>query len=126
MMAARELTWEPVPWDAAEDVELRQRAGFNARAAMGIVWTAVPRDNFPAEGLFGKSREGFIENDVQYYAATESEWLLLAENIWHGFPDPPRWCLISRPAGGASGAWEGWGCFDPLPGAWGVPGESEA
>lgn len=83
-------TWEPVPWDLSVGDSRQQKEGYRKRSNLPIQWRPVPYTDFPNEGLFGKQREWFISNDIAYVAEHADEELILIQNIWHGFPDPPE------------------------------------
>ena len=112
--------WEPIPWNAAEDVARSQHEGFTQRAAKPLLWIKIDIQNFPTAGVLGHDREWFIKYDIAYFTNNENEDLIIIDNPWHGFPDPPRWGLASRPSG-TTGAWQMWGHFPELPPAWIVP-----
>ncbi|MBO9711960.1 hypothetical protein [Sphingomonas sp.] len=117
--------WEPVPWDCAEAEADRQALGFGRRAGLAIDWRRVPWSDLPPEGVFGLDRERLSRADVQYFASLAGEELLLIENVWSGWPDPPPWGLMSRQMDGAAGAWSHWGHFRDLPAAWRLPAADE-
>ena len=110
--------WEPVPWKAVGPQADAQEMGFHQRAMKPLVWTKVDWSNFPDEGIFGKSRDYLLERDVAYVTTFDGEDLVLTQGLWHGFPDPPEWGLLSRVAGEESAKWEHWGHFPVLPVAW--------
>lgn len=113
--------WEPIPWELAGRKADAQERGFHERALKPLVWTKVDWKNFPAEGIFGQDRDWFVSNDIAYVTTFDSEDLILIDNTWFGFPDPPRWGLASRAEGTTD--WQLWGSFPDLPKAWTVPGE---
>ena len=113
--------WEPIPWDAPDDVADEQERGFYARATAAIVWSKVPFADFPAEGIFGRPIDWFRALDIEYFATHAGEELVLLHNFWSGWPDPPEWGLASRPCGNPDGAWSRWGHFDNMPASWSVP-----
>lgn len=117
--------WEPIPWDAPEVVAAAQAKGFEHRSCMPLVWTKLDWENFPEEGIFGKTRDWFISEDVAYVTTFESEDLILFQNLWYGFPDPPEWGLASRAAGNVDAKWEMWGHFPTWPQAWGTASTSD-
>jgi len=49
--------------------------------------------NFPDGGIFGQPRDWFVSNDIVCVAISDTEELILIQNTWHGFPDPPEWGL---------------------------------
>lgn len=113
--------WEPIPWDATGPLVEEQRGGFCLRSLKLIIWTKVDWQNFPKSGIFGHDRDWFISHDIAYVATFDHEDLLLIQNIWFGFPDPPEWALASRPAGDSAATWAMWGHFPLLPSLWQVP-----
>lgn len=110
--------WEPNPWDMQGAAVDAQELGFHERAIKPIRWMRVPRNEFPLSGIFGHDRDWFSSHDIAFYATFDAEDLILIQNIWHGFPDPPEWGLASRPAGAISGPWSHWGHFPDLPDIW--------
>jgi hypothetical protein len=110
--------WEPFPWDAQGSQVVEQELGFHRRALKPLVWTKINWLNFPEEGIFGHDREWFSSHDIAYVATFDDEELVLIQNTWHGFPDPPEWRLASRSAGNAAARWQEWGHFPRLPEAW--------
>ncbi|MBN3726007.1 hypothetical protein [Burkholderia sp. Ac-20379] len=113
--------WEPIPWNMTGAAVDAQELGFHVRARKPIHWTCTPWHDFPQSGIFGRDREWFSSNDIAFYATFEGEELILIQNTWHGFPDPPEWGLASRPAGQAEASWSQWGHFPDLPTAWVMP-----
>ncbi len=113
--------WEAIPYDLTGEAAEEQRRGFHARASKPIICAPVPFKTFPAAGIFGHARDWFSDNEIACYASFDGEDLLLIQNTWHGFPDPPEWGLASRPAGTAVARWAMWGHFPKLPTAWTVP-----
>lgn len=111
--------WEPIPYDMRGEAADAQERGFHRWATQAIDWQRVPMLDFPAEGLLGHDRDWFRDREVDFYASHEDEDLILWDNIWNGFPDPPRWGLASRVGAGAR--WEVWGHFPDLPIAWNMP-----
>lgn len=116
--------WEPIPWKLAGEEADAQEHGFHERALKPLVWTRVDWKNFPPDGIFGYDRDWFVSNDIAYVATFGDEDLVLIDNTWAGFPDPPRWGLASRATGAE--VWQMWGHFPDLPNAWTVPGEVDA
>ncbi|WP_258128311.1 hypothetical protein [Achromobacter anxifer] len=114
--------WEPVPWDMTGAAADAQELGFHERAMKPVLWTRAPWQDFPESGIFGRDRDWFVSNDIAYYATIDGEDLILIQNTWHGFPDPPEWGLASRPEGQAAASWSHWGHFPNLPVAWEMPG----
>lgn len=113
--------WEPHPWDMQGAAVDTQELGFHERAIKPISWMRVSWNEFPLSGIFGHDREWFSSNDIAFYATFDSEDLILIQNIWHGFPDPPEWGLASRPADEINVPWSHWGHFPDLPGIWEMP-----
>jgi hypothetical protein len=113
--------WEPIPWEMNGPQADEQERGFHQRALKPLIWSKVDWKNFAAHGIFGCDRDWFLRNDVAYVSTFDNEDLVLFQNMWHGFPDPPEWGLASRPAGNTAAKWEMWGHFPMLPGAWQVP-----
>jgi hypothetical protein len=113
--------WEPIPWNASEDVAAEQERGFHQRAKAAIAWKLVPLDDFPIEGIFGRPREWFRSNDIVFFASHAGEDLVLIQNTWSGWPDPPEWGLASRPSGMSDAEWIHWGHFPRLPARWTLP-----
>lgn len=113
--------WEPVPWDAEGPQVDAQELGFHQRALTPLVWTKIDWSCFPAEGIFGRDRDWFMRHEIEWVATHDEEHLILIRNSWHGWPDPPEWCLASRPIGNDTVEWQSWGCFPFLPASWTVP-----
>ena len=110
--------WEPAPWPMDAHAADKQEQGFHRRSQMPIDWQSIPWKAFPTEGIFGHSKEWLSDVDAAFFATFEGEDLLLIDNTWFGWPDPPRWGLASRPHGHANMQWERWGYFPELPPAW--------
>jgi hypothetical protein len=113
--------WEPAPWTMAAAAADEQERGFHRRATRSISWERVPWAAFPPEGIFGHDSDWFSSFEVHFVASSDGEDLLLIQNIWHGWPDPPEWGLASRPSGRTDVRWQRWGHFPVLPSAWIVP-----
>ncbi|QDT72020.1 hypothetical protein I41_11850 [Lacipirellula limnantheis] len=113
--------WEPIPWNAVGPQVDEQEKGFHQRALKPLVWTKVDWNEFPEDGIFGRDRDWFVDNDISYATTFDDEDLILIQNTYFGFPDPPEWGLASRPTGNAEARWEWWGLFPDLPAAWVVP-----
>lgn len=118
--------WEPNPWDMKGAAVDEQERGFHERAMKRILWMSAPWNEFPKSGIFGYDRDWFVSNDISFYATFENEDLILIQNTWHGFPDPPEWGLASRPAGQAASQWSLWGHFPEPPSQWVIPRASDA
>ncbi|BBF71065.1 hypothetical protein [Sphingomonas bisphenolicum] len=112
--------WEPIPYTLTGAEADEQELGFHERALKAIDWTRLPWKRFPSEGIFGKDKEWFEFVDAEFYAVVDGEDLILIQNIWHGFPDPPEWGLATKPMG-QDVAWSRWGHFPDLPASWRVP-----
>ncbi|MEO0441253.1 MAG: hypothetical protein AAF067_10285 [Pseudomonadota bacterium] len=110
--------WEPVPWNARGHKADAQEKAFHERALKPIVWRKIDWERIPEGGLFGFSKEDLQSRDISWFAEHDGEELLLIDNIWFGFPDPPRWGLAWRPAGQAEAKWQHLGHFPDLPKAW--------
>ncbi|WP_034158791.1 hypothetical protein [Sphingomonas sp. ERG5] len=115
--------WEPAPWPMAADAADAQERGFHRRATTPIVWQRLPWKTFPPEGIFGEQEDWFRAADVEFFASFGGEDLLLIQNCWFGWPDPPEWGLASRP-GGEGVDWARWGHFRDLPTSWEMPNET--
>jgi len=113
--------WEPTSWPMEAKAAERQKFGFIERSKRSILWKNVPWKCFPAEGLFGKDEDWFRSHDVGYIALLEHECLILIQNLYFGFPDPPEWGLASRSNLKGSEKWTHWGYFKTLPKAWMFP-----
>lgn len=113
--------WEPVFWGTSGNAADELEQGFHERAMKPIAWTAIPFKNFPIEGIFGLSKDPLTEIDAAYFAVLDGEELLLIDNTWFGWPDPPRWGLASRPSDRHDLLWKHWGHFPDLPAEWNVP-----
>ncbi|MBO9498229.1 MAG: hypothetical protein J7496_07170 [Novosphingobium sp.] len=109
--------WEPVPWELQGEAADDQERGFHERALRSISWTPINWSDFPSEGIFGKTRDQLSAIDGAFFAFADGEELFLIDNIWNGWPDPPRWGLISRSPEQAAG-WIHWGHFEDIPKAW--------
>jgi hypothetical protein len=117
--------WEPSPWPMGAKAADQQEIGFHERATKPISWKQIPWNSFPDEGIFGHTREWLSSVDAAFYATIDAEDLLLIDNVWFGWPDPPRWGLASRPNGNNNGKWTQWGHFPELPQSWDVPEETK-
>lgn len=113
--------WEPNPWDMEGTAVDAQELGFHERAMKPIPWRRAPWSDFPPSGIFGRDRDWFVSNDIVFYATFDGEELILIQNTWHGFPDPPEWGLASRQAGQVGAPWSQWGHFADLPHSWVIP-----
>jgi hypothetical protein len=78
-------------------------------------------ESFPVEGIFGLSKGSLTKIDAAYFAVLDGEELLLIDNTWFGWPDPPRWGLASLPADRHELEWKHWGHFPDLPAEWKIP-----
>ena len=116
--------WEPSPWPMVTDAAEAQELGFHKRAQMPIGWEPIPWKSFPEQGIFGHAKDWLSSVDAAYFASFGGEDLLLIDNTWFGWPDPPRWGLASRPCGRHDRQWDRWGHFPDLPAAWHVPTEA--
>ncbi|MDP1736183.1 MAG: hypothetical protein Q8L23_01950 [Caulobacter sp.] len=110
--------WEPIPWTLSGEHADAQEREFHLRAGKAILWSPVPLRAFPSGGLLGQDRSWFVANDVAFVATVDGEDLVLIDNTWFGFPDPPRWGLATRPADRFDLPWRSWGHFPDLPQAW--------
>ena len=114
--------WEPSPYDLTGEAAELQESGFQERAKWPISWVRLPRwDEFPTEGILGRDREFFLSIDAVCYASCEGEDLLLMQNAWFGWPDPPEWGLVSKVAQPSGTKWRPWGYFPRCPRRWKVP-----
>jgi hypothetical protein len=118
--------WEPAPWPMAADAANDQERGFHERAMRQIIWSPIPWLSFPQDGIFGHSKDWLSSVDAAFFATSEDEDLLLIENTWSGWPDPPRWGLASRPSSELNHQWQRWGHFPDLPSAWTLPARDGA
>jgi len=118
--------WEPVPWEMDADAADEQERGFHKRAQMAIQWQAIPWKSFPSAGIFGHQRDWLSSVDAAFFATAGEEDLLLIDNTWSGWPDPPRWGLASRPSGQNDFPWQRWGHFPDLPPAWNIPASTQS
>lgn len=116
--------WEPAPWPMDTEAADLQEQGFHDRAQLAIQWSPIPWKTFPEDGIFGRPKDWFLSVDATFFATVGEEDLLLIDNTWSGWPDPPRWGLASRPQGQSNLPWERWGHFPNLPSAWHVPNVS--
>lgn len=110
--------WEPNPWDMQGTAVHNQELGFHERAIKPISWMRVSWNEFPVSGIFGHDHDWFISNDIAFYATLDAEDLVLIQNTWHGFTDPPEWGLASRRAGEIDVRWSHRGHFPDLPNIW--------
>jgi len=117
--------WESVPWKLSGTAENEQEQGFHERTLKNIVWQNIDWNNFPEAGIFGRFTPWLQERDVSYFATHDDEQLLLIDNIWNGWPDPPRWGLVSQPIGVEDAPWQHWGHFPDLPKAWRLPDQAK-
>jgi hypothetical protein len=115
--------WEPAPWPMRASKANEQERGFHALAQLPIQWIPIPWKTFPDDGIFGHGKDWLSSVDAAFYATFDDEDLLLIDNTWSGWPDPPRWGLASRPHGQNDLEWNRWGHFPDLPVAWSVPAE---
>ncbi|MDB5705843.1 MAG: hypothetical protein JWN66_2959 [Sphingomonas bacterium] len=113
--------WEPAPWPMGRKAADEQERGFHERAIKPVAWQPIPWRSFPTEGLFGHDKDWFLSADVAFFASVDGEDLLLIQNLWFGWPDPPEWGLVSRPTSGSDVNWRHWGHFPEPPAAWEVP-----
>jgi hypothetical protein len=113
--------WEPIPRIMFGAWANAQERGFHERALKPLMWERIPFSTLPDEGLFGHSRDWFVERDIICFTSFDGEDLLLIRNSWFGFPDPPEWGLASRRGDGIFSRWKMWGHFPELPAAWTVP-----
>ncbi len=113
--------WEPAPWPMGQKAADEQELGFHERALKSIRWRAIPWDDFPTGGIFDRDKDWFASVDAAFFASIDGEDLILIQNIWFGFPDPPEWGLASRPGGQSAATWARWGHFPYLPEAWALP-----
>jgi hypothetical protein len=95
----------------------KQERGFHRRAQTVLRWSVIPWQDFPPGGIFGHEKDRLASNDVAFFASADGEDFFLIDNTWHGFPDPPRWGLVSR----LDGEWNHWGHVPTLPAMWDVP-----
>ncbi|WP_430415621.1 hypothetical protein [Parasphingorhabdus sp.] len=110
--------WEPVPWTMGSEAADKQEQGFHERALKQIVWQKILWDKIPESGIFGHQMNFLQSEDISYFASLDGEDLILIDNIWFGFPDPPRWGVASRPTGENGLPWQHWGHFPDLPETW--------
>ena len=113
--------WEPIPWHEVGSQREEQERGFQKRALKPVAWKKVNWTAFPEAGIFGQTKDWFSRHEIAYVATFDAEDLVLIQNAFFGFPDPPEWGLASRPARNAAATWEMWGHFPELPAAWQVP-----
>jgi hypothetical protein len=115
------LKWEPIPWDAGFFTTIEQWNGFRVRSKKKIVWTKVDFRLGNELNVFGFDSDFLISNDVSYFSSKNDENYLLVENTWFGWPDPPKYGLISSINNTNKSKWKYWGHFDELPSNWAVP-----
>ena len=113
--------WEPSPWPMNAKACDMQELGFQERATKPIKWDRIAWNAFPEKGIFGQSREWLASAEAECFATFDSEDLLLIENTWSGWPDPPRYGLASRPTDQPDAQWTKWGNFREIPAKWTVP-----
>ncbi|MDX8355035.1 hypothetical protein [Cognatiyoonia sp. IB215182] len=113
--------WEPAPWRMELKAAEKQKRGFLERAEYSIRWKPLHWESFPEEGIFGEKKAWFQSHDVAYVASLGREDLILIQNLYFGFPDPPEWGLASRPSSQSKGNWSHWGHFPDIPEAWELP-----
>ena len=111
--------WEPVPWWSLKRTAERQKHRFLEYAEKPVTWTRV----VSGSGVFGQSDDWLQQNNVAFWAICDGEELMLIQHVWFGWPDPPEWGLLSRPAGQSDAQWSHWGHFSEVPGNWVVPEE---
>ncbi|MGB3847302.1 MAG: hypothetical protein WA940_15630 [Sphingopyxis sp.] len=117
--------WEPAPWPMDADASDLQEQGFHDRAQLAIQWSPIPWNAFPEDGIFGHPKDWLLSVDAAFFATVGEEDLLLIDNTWSGWPDPPRWGLASRAKGQNNQPWDRWGHFPHLPSASHVPTASD-
>lgn len=110
--------WEPGPWDASDKTADVQLAGFKLRALKPIEWVSI---RAAGQSVFEVEVQKLIGADVEFFATHDGEELLLMQQVWHGFPDPPEWRLASRSSEHFDRSWQSWGYFAHLPPAWRLP-----
>jgi hypothetical protein len=113
--------WESVPWDLEGSRAKSQEYGFRQRAALPLDWQPVPWADFPADGLLGRDAGWYRDHEVAFWATRIDEDLYLIRRLWHGWPDPPEWGLISERGGDDPLPLAHWGSFDTLPRDWRFP-----
>ena len=113
--------WEPSPWPMDTGAADEQERGFRTRAQMPIRWEPIPWEAFPEQGISGYAKDWLASIDAAHFASFGDEDLILIDNTWFGWPDPPRWGLASRPCGQHDRKWDRWGHFPDLPTAWDFP-----
>ena len=113
--------WEPVPWWTNGKGADEQERGFRQRALKPLLWKKIHWDQFPEAGIFGQHRSWLQGKDIERFATIDGEDLFVIDNTWFGFPDPPRWGLVSRPIDQAESAWQHWKHFPVLPESWQLP-----
>jgi len=113
--------WEPAAWPISQSMADVQKAGFDQRSMISIDWSSIDFKNFPKDGVFGETKDWLMSVDAAFYANSSDEKLLLIDNTYFGWPDPPRWGLLSRLAGEAGSKWVHWGHFPDLPATWTIP-----
>ncbi|WP_109353971.1 hypothetical protein [Sphingorhabdus sp. EL138] len=110
--------WEPVPWTKVWSAADRQEEGFHERALKQIAWQKIRWEDLPEGGIFGHQKDWLQSKDISHFTTLNGEDLFLIDNTWFGFPDPPRWGLVSRLPVQNELPWQHWGHFPDLPTAW--------
>ena len=110
--ASADNTWEPHPVGCEKDVWEAQIERFKFIAKIPVEWTAVKGVepfNLP---------KGAISNlDISHFATHHDKNFILMDNIWFGFPDPPRW-RVAQNTPSKNLRWEECGYFSDIPEAW--------
>ena len=112
--------WEPIPWDLRGKAADEQERGFRRLATKDITWHVIP-----PEGIFGYSCDWFQSNEIDFFAVSDGEDLVLISRMYFGFPDPPQYGLASRPSGCSDAEWAMWGSFPNIPKTWYLPGQQD-
>jgi hypothetical protein len=119
--SSKAFEWEPTLWNAEPSRAREQREGFDQRSIKPLVWTKIDSNDFPEEGVFGHDLRWFISHDIAYVTTFEGDDMVLIQNTYFGFPDPPEWGMAARPTGTTTVGWKLWGYFSDLPHAWQIP-----
>ena len=110
-------TWEPHPWGAPKKVWKAQIERFEIMSVLNMNWTAVK-----SQQPFNLPENSIVELDISHFASHDGANYILMDNVWFGWPDPPRWRAAQNvPKIGLT--WEECGYFTDIPKAWSGVGE---
>ena len=109
-------SWEPIPWTLGFFRRGRIKRGFVDRSQLPLVWRKAEAADWPPSNAVEVDLDWARRTGTGYVSDSEAETLYLIDRDWFGWPDPPRWGLVSRTK--VDGSWHIWGSFDELPSMW--------